>query len=212
MRLGAVLLSVIAWGAVVTLDAASGTHYASQMHWHPKTVTYSLTDSIPTAWRSSLVAAANTWKAENVLVYQQGVDEAYFPTKEEENSHLIFYSSIPVEWAFGCPPVTTLACVRWFPGSPEAGNGHLTDTDMVFNVLFAPLFSQQCLPHPPHPGVTTNVDVETLALHEFGHWAVLTDVYAASDWNYVMYGNYNGCQRSLHAHDVASLQQVYVGH
>ena len=54
-------------------------------------------------------------------------------------------------------------------------------------------------------------DVETIALHELGHWLCLADLYNSADSAKVMYGyGYtNTTKRALHADDIAGIQYIY---
>ena len=54
-------------------------------------------------------------------------------------------------------------------------------------------------------------DVETIALHELGHWLCLADLYNSADSAKVMYGyGYtNTTKRALHADDIAGIQSIY---
>lgn len=50
-------------------------------------------------------------------------------------------------------------------------------------------------------------DVETVALHEFGHWLCVKDEPYRSD--YVMYYQYIGCKRSLTTADKDAIKSIY---
>jgi len=67
------------------------------------------------------------------------------------------------------------------------------------------------------PTPAGSFDVETIVLHEFGHWLMLRDLYGDlgddNDTAKVMYGFNNGgpswMKRSLHADDIAGSQWIY---
>lgn len=53
------------------------------------------------------------------------------------------------------------------------------------------------------------VDVQAVALHEFGHWGRLGH---SSDSDAAMFGSYNDCQRVPAEHDLNSMSAQYQGH
>jgi hypothetical protein len=89
----------------------------------------------------------------------------------------------------------------WYSG------GALVEADMVFSDKFSwstttPLSNQ--------------MDVETIALHELGHWLVLRDLYGnqsgfPQDAEKVMYGfcGYGQVKRTLHNGDIAGIRYIY---
>ncbi len=52
-------------------------------------------------------------------------------------------------------------------------------------------------------------DLETVALHEMGHWLYLLDLYGEADRTKVMCGHYTGVKRELHPSDRAGARWVY---
>lgn len=53
------------------------------------------------------------------------------------------------------------------------------------------------------------LDVQTVSLHEFGHWLCIKDDYASSHSSYVMYYAYTGCKRSLTTDDKTGIKNIY---
>lgn len=53
------------------------------------------------------------------------------------------------------------------------------------------------------------VDVQALAVHEFGHWGYLRH---SSDSDAAMFAEYNDCQRVIAEHDDNSMTTQYSGH
>lgn len=49
-------------------------------------------------------------------------------------------------------------------------------------------------------------DVETIALHEFGHWLMLNDTSSSGE---VMYGGYEGLKRDLSDEDIEGIIAIY---
>jgi len=53
------------------------------------------------------------------------------------------------------------------------------------------------------------VDLDTVALHEFGHGAGLNDLYDSVCSEEVMYGYYTGVKRDLRSGDITGIQKLY---
>ena len=90
---------------------------------------------------------------------------------------------------------STLAQATWWFYS---STGEIFEADMVFNTNHV----WSTLPQTPAGAF----DVETVALHEFGHWLSLghSSVYEA-----VMWPSYKGTQRTLHTDDIAGITYIY---
>ena len=58
---------------------------------------------------------------------------------------------------------------------------------------------------------STKMDVQTVAIHEFGHWLQLLDLYGSVDSQKAMYGFVNGgtIKRVLSAEDIAGIKWIY---
>jgi len=80
--------------------------------------------------------------------------------------------------------------------------GNVVEVDTVFNSAFYWSTSDSPLPYV--------FDVQTIALHELGHWLVLLDLFGDLDTSKVMYGiNTGEIRRTLTAADVAGIQYIY---
>ncbi len=155
---------------------------------------YILANTSDTSFESGYVqAAATTWSVQTPfsLSYAGTIAEAPYelnsPTRNSRNE---------IWWA----PMGTngvLAQARyWYVGE------YLWETDMTFNDSYA-----------WGSGTTGTFDVQSIALHEFGHWLTLRDLYGEGDTNDVMFGvGGPGTQkRSLSADDVAGVGWIYGG-
>jgi hypothetical protein len=60
-------------------------------------------------------------------------------------------------------------------------------------------------------GTGGTMDVESIAMHEMGHWLFLRDLYGGGDNTKVMYGmsGYGNVKRTLTAGDIAGIQWIY---
>jgi hypothetical protein len=83
--------------------------------------------------------------------------------------------------------------------------GTVIESDIQFNTLFP--FSTA--PTPP----INEMDLQTIAVHELGHWLRLLDLYGANDTTKVMYGfcSYGQKKRSLTSGDQSGVQWIYGG-
>jgi len=58
--------------------------------------------------------------------------------------------------------------------------------------------------------IDSDVDIQTVALHEFGHWLSLDDTTGWLDNRYeVMYYTYNAIKQTLLTGDIAGIQSIY---
>jgi hypothetical protein len=90
----------------------------------------------------------------------------------------------------------TLAQTTWLPDAA----GHVVEEHIIFNTMYA---------WGDGSGVT--YDVQSIALHELGHWVVLRDKYSPNDFAQVMYGYASkGVQkRALSPAELDSVRYVY---
>ncbi len=84
--------------------------------------------------------------------------------------------------------------VWWY----NPATGQIVEADMEFNTRYS---WSTATPTP-----SGSIDVETVALHEFGHWLSLghSDIPEA-----IMYAYYKGQQRWLHDDDIAGIHYIY---
>lgn len=178
---------------------------STHIHWHEVSATYNLAADLPQNWKDAIGSAATTWGTTTLIKFNRGVDGV---TPDPSTSdHLIWAGDIPGLWQSSCPPAFTLACARW---KFQESTGHLSDADFIFNsAAFAfgtdPL--NTCTNGPA--GLSHVYDLETVALHELGHWGVL---YHTIDPTAVMFPFYKGCQRASTPHDVLSMDSNYATH
>jgi len=82
---------------------------------------------------------------------------------------------------------------------PVIDDKYLTHVETWFNTS-----------HSFYTNGTDDYDVQTVALHEFGHWLVLEDI---PWWKFqsgaVMWYAYTGVKRSLHSDDVNGIRAIY---
>ncbi len=92
---------------------------------------------------------------------------------------------------------TIAHAIFWYSGST------ILENDIEFNDYYVWSAAASC------PG--GQFDVETIALHELGHWLCLNDLYDAADAAKVMYGygSTGTTKRALHADDITGIQFIY---
>lgn len=165
-------------------------------------------------WLGEILQAADNWWRDT-----DGAFDGYYiyldwagtttDTSVALSSHLIVAKAIPSDWWEWCDPTMSHACTRTkgnfahqFGAYP---NYHIVDADTVFNT---PNFTfttddSSCL--------FGSIDVESIAMHEFGHFYGLQH---SSDPAAVMYHPYTnpGCtKRHVSGHDTLSMMVLYIG-
>ncbi len=162
------LTRLLTLGVVAAL--ASACCFLHSFHrQNTRPLTYRTHGGIPAAWITPINSAATTWNGVyNLFTYGGGGGG---PTYVNDGINSIF------RFTFTNPNV--LAAVG-FPGSTTCG---LTDTDMGWST--------------GHTFSTTGAqyDVQTVALHEFGHYGILLHV--SCPRSAVMYPSYSGVRRNL---------------
>ena len=99
---------------------------------------------------------------------------------------------------FGSGGTIALTHVWYYPS-----NNNIVECDMEFNDYYT--WSTATVPP------SGQFDVQTIALHEFGHFLCLNDLYDAADSAKVMYGyGFPGTtKRALHTDDIAGIRYIY---
>jgi len=175
------------------------------IHWHDKTMVYRLNTALPSAWKTSIASAALTWRSETRQGFSRGDETG--STDPNGADHIIWRGSIPSAWQDGCPPDSTVACNGFSFYQESYGSWHMSDSDIVFDANDA--FGTGLLACPAEGLPGSRLDVETVALHEFGHSNALdhTTDSAAVMWPFV-----DECQRRLTSHDRSSMNRPYDNH
>lgn len=193
----------VLFGVLIGLLTGPGTvaqadDNVTDWHWHGGEVGYHINTQVPSAWVSEIQSAANSWTSQTAIgIVYEGRTSNQDPRFSDE--HIVWHGQIPSDWHDFCPPDNTPACVRW----TYMSDNHLVDADMVFNDDFSFTTSDTaCL-------LGNNLDVQTVALHEFGHFGVLEHT---DDAGAVMYPTLLFCRRQLSDHDVESMDLNYAGH
>jgi len=96
--------------------------------------------------------------------------------------------------------ISTIARATWWYMEVD---GTIVETDIEFNDYYSFSASTSC--------PSGYYDVESIALHELGHWLNLGDLYGAGDADKVMYGygSTGTTKRVLHSDDIAGIQSIY---
>ena len=132
---------------------------------------------------NEIQAAATTWSSaeENFSFVYSGTHSRNGRAALNGQNEIMWYD-------LGVNYILALATI-WYEGST------ILEADMVFNSLFQWSTSGW-----------SEHDVQTVALHEFGHWLGLdhTNVYGS-----IMYPQIMGVQHHLHSVDIAGIQYIY---
>jgi hypothetical protein len=145
----------------------------------------------PTAtWEAAIEAAASTWEAganaQLALVSETGQNAIGASGDEQGDSR---FGDIRI----GAAPLASGVLAETF--LPPASNGSSIAGDIIFN---------SNVNYRVNNG---GIDLQTVALHEFGHALGLGD--QSADPNSAMYYNFNGVKTSLDADDLIGIQSIY---
>lgn len=168
-----------------------------EIKWPGNTLAYRINEdlSVIAGEGQAIQNAANSWNAANAS-FQFEYAGSHANTASARNN----YNDLA--WATLSSSTTIAQASIWYSG------GTIAECDIIFNDRFNWNASASV------PSGT--IDIETIALHELGHWLNLRDQYGSfSDGEYdqmkVMYGfaNYGQNKRVLHADDLAGIQWIY---
>jgi len=193
---------------VVTSDLAVSDPAAFEVpfgfggrEWNPPQVSYYVSTPVPSAFGAAIQNAFATWSANAAIDFvYAGSTTASVPSNNGISE--LMYGELPPEL-----PAYLAYAMCW-----TQGGSVMTECDMLMN-----------WDHPWSTATPTPAgyyDVESVVLHEFGHWLELRDLYGdrpsyPSDTAKVMYGINNGgpdwMKRTLHPDDVAGAQWIYPG-
>jgi len=143
-----------------------------------------------TDWKSAVDAAAATWTAGSNGRFQF-VDQG---TTSSSNTDADDGRNV-VSWGYGLPGDVIAAA--WTSTIGRA----ILETDIMFNADY---------PWSTN-GAARTMDVQTIALHELGHWLNLRDLYGSGDVDKVMYGygDFGEMRRTLSEDDLAGVRWIY---
>ncbi len=153
--------------------------------WAGTSMTYRV--AAPSASFETMVdAAASTWSAVSAFRMHDGGPIAA-PTA----------STNDVYWDALATGDLGRAYISYMPGT---ATGTIVSCDIALNTA-----------HPWGDGTGDTFDVQSVVLHELGHWLNLRDLYGAGDVAEVMYGigTRGSRKRELHAHDIAGIRYIY---
>lgn len=162
--------------------------------WSTNTVYYYINENTSdcVGEGAAIQAAADTWNNySNFGLYYSGPTSFTDYGKNGKNEIL---------WA-NINDHPLVVAVTW----TDAPSGNILECDIVFNDL-----KNWSTSGYPSSG---QFDVQSIGLHEFGHWLNLLDLYGDNDTSKVMYGfnsgGLEGVKRSLTLDDIAGIQYIY---
>ncbi len=156
------------------------------MYWHGTSPVVDYRVNASNARTTHINAAAETWNNAGANFRFQYIGQHSRNGVESRNfiNEIMFYN-------IGSTHVLAYAVV-WYSGN------RILETDMVFNTNF---HWSTSLPTP-----WGYHDVQTVALHELGHWLSLGHSHNTGS---VMYERILGTRRTLHADDIAGIRYIY---
>jgi len=179
------------------LSVATSAYSYSGLSWPhppPPVVKYRINENCGdcTGEGAAVQAAAATWNGAGAL-FSFSYDGTTTATAHSQN----FVNEILWRNLGSVDTIARVVC--WYYQS----NNNIVECDMEFNDYYT--WSTAATPPSGH------CDVQTVALHEFGHFLQLNDLYNAADSDKVMYGYYSPgiAKRTLHADDIAGIKYIY---
>jgi hypothetical protein len=153
------------------------------IRWTGTSPVVSFKVNAPGEYSSHVQAAAATWS-------NAGANFSFnYSGPHSRNGTASLNQVNEIMWAnLGTTSALALATI-WCSGTT------IIEADMVMNTMF----NWTTNPFSYH-------DVQTVALHEFGHWIGLNH---SADYNSIMYYQYKGTQRQLSPDDIAGIQFIY---
>jgi hypothetical protein len=179
------------------LHAAATDNIGAKWHWSGAYVYYNVASyTLPAGFQPALDNAAAKWTYPHTTVsFLRGADLGYIDWAQSA-THTLWYGTFPAEWS--CP-ASFIACT--FVQGEDTANHHLRDVDTVWDSNDP--YTNTCPWWYP-----SNPDIESVFLHEFGHWGTLGHT---SDGGARMQGGgYYTCAQNLAQHDIDSMNANYV--
>lgn len=178
-------------------NPALATDNVTPYHQHDRQHHYRINSSFPSDWKPAVREAGTAWSDRTRLKFiYDGETSSKDPTG---STKIVWRGGIPGTWQGNCPPDISLACTRWLVNPYN----HIADVDTVFNSSIS-MGTSDVLCFLSH-----GYDVQTIALHEFGHWGVLKQT---TDRAAAMFAFYQGCRRTPLPHDIDSMNWQYRNH
>ncbi len=149
---------------------------------------------------SMMQTAISTWSASGFPLYYAGQTGMTVRTLGLDATTARPNGLNEVGW--NSLPAGILAQTSWWPGASANSVG---EEHIVFNTLY------NTTSYRWGDGTGATFDVQSIALHEFGHWIVLRDQYGPGDKSDVMYGYGDPTQRKrmLTESEVEAIRRVY---
>lgn len=116
------------------------------------------------------------------------------------NNEIMFVQDLNY-WYFNNNPSVIAVVWSWY----TLPDSHLTECDMAFN-------DENFIFRSSGQPTSLEMDIWNVAIHEFGHFLLLNDLYGGADAEKTMYGYISGGEtkkRYLHADDISGIQYIY---
>ena len=187
--IAASLVLALFMGVIANVSFVYADDNTTAGHWHSEAVQFKLESNLPDSWKNAIREAAEAWEDRTDITI----------TENSSSINTIRRGVFPDSWQATCPPSIMSACTKAYHS-----NYHFSSASTIFNQnISMGTSSVNC-------ALDVGTDVQSIAVHEFGHFAGW--LAHSSDSGAAMYGNYNGCQRTPASHDEDSMDSQYEGH
>jgi len=183
--------------AANTLSTAVDIHIPytlGQAAWVQRSVPFSLSSTMPASWQSMVRNGAISWNGLANFAFAQS-SSATAPKRGNRVNEIWWGDT-------GTAGHLAIASISWFRDTDNNADGmmDMVETDMIF--------SSEALWGDGSGGT---FDIQSVALHEFGHWLSLDDLDGTADAQKAMFGRIMRGQikRSLAPGDQAGIRALY---
>ncbi len=164
------------------------------MAWTTRTVPFSISSAAPAGWQTMVRNGAIAWNGLANFAFSQS--SAVAAPQRGNRVNEVWWGST------GANGHLAIASLSFFRDTDNNGDGlnDMVEADIIFSSDFA-----------WGDGSGGTFDIHSVALHEFGHWLSLDDLYGTADTQKAMFGRIaRGAQRrALTAGDIAGIRAIY---
>lgn len=161
--------------------------------WTSRTVPFSISSAAPAGWQTMIRNGALAWNGLADFAFSQS--SAVSAPQRGNRVNEVWWGST------GTNGSLAIASLTFFRNDSNGdGLNDMVESDIIFSSDFA-----------WGDGSNGTFDIQSVAIHEFGHWLSLDDLYGTADAQKAMFGRIvRGTQRrTLTAGDIAGIRAIY---